>query len=499
MGAQLCTGPQRKATSRLHRAGLPLSPASGPRPSRLVGDVAGRSRLPEKWQIKTGPQRSPLQLRASALDVGKIESQFECPLVQNTQATNLAQVLEVLWTKIAECIDEKKSMVLYFDACTALQNPVAVNRLASHMDVCADCCETFGTSLKLSAVPTTEKSPPLFYIKNYNWGKDDEEDSWDDDDDWGSDLLAKYADVLNKDKEVTAEDEALKKLNEVPSSDTEILKVIRDWVNVIVSDMGICPFSQSADKAGLPVGPVHYPISRLSRPEDVYAVYWREVDYLISRPEKDISTTLLILPEFHLGNAEAWQTFTDTISQPLEPLGIEKMIQLVYFHPQWVFRDGADRMGETGAANYARRSNFPMINILRTNQVRLAQKSIPTGLVYTQNEETLVEVGSDALQDMLVRRDWSALKDLRVDRRYNKLGKIAQMLRDHDGTPPEEVAMALEEQIKELEAQAKAGTSTLSRPPQPAASGGVDPSAGMGGGGIKIQEASDDTDTGMAF
>jgi len=25
-------------------------------------------------------------------------------------------------------------------------------------------------------------------------------------------------------------------------------------------------------------------------------VYWREVDYLISRPEKDISTTLLILP-----------------------------------------------------------------------------------------------------------------------------------------------------------------------------------------------------------
>ena len=53
---------------------------------RLVGDVAGRSRLPEKWQIKTGPQRSPLQLRASALDVGKIESQFECPLVQVSDA-----------------------------------------------------------------------------------------------------------------------------------------------------------------------------------------------------------------------------------------------------------------------------------------------------------------------------------------------------------------------------------------------------------------------------
>jgi hypothetical protein len=66
----------------------------------------------------------------------------------------------------------------------------------------------------------------------------------------------------------------------------------------------------------------------LSRAEDVYAVYWHEVDYLISKPEKEVSTTLLILPEFHLGNAEAWQSFTDTISQPLEPLGIEKMIQV---------------------------------------------------------------------------------------------------------------------------------------------------------------------------
>jgi len=173
-------------------------------------------------------------------------------------------------------------------------------------------------------------------------------------------------------------------------------------------------------------------------------------------------------------------------------------------------------MGETGAANYARRSNFPMINILRTNQVRLAQKSIPTGLVYTHNEETLVEVGSKALQEMLVNRDWSALKDTRVDRRYNKLGKIAQMLRDHDGEPPAEVAAMLEEQIKDLEAQAKAGTSTLSRIPQdtqepPAecpmssAVSGPEPPAecpmsnAAADGGIKIEEAKDGEDGGMAF
>ena len=42
-----------------------------------------------------------------------------------------------------------------------------------------------------------------------------------------------------------------------------------------------------------------------------------------------------------------------------------------------------------------------------------------------------------------MRVDRSALADTRVDRRYNKLGKIAQMLRDTDGNPPTEVLLVL--------------------------------------------------------
>ena len=165
-------------------------------------------------------------------------------------------MLEAIWTKIGECIDEKKSLVLYFDGCTALKNPTAVNRLIGHMDVCADCCEEFGSSIKLTAIPTVDKEPPLMYLKNYNWDrKEEDEDSWDDDDDFAADLLAKYADVLKKDRQENAEDIALQKLNDVPKDDQSIINVIRDWVNVIISDMGVCPFSKNADNAGLPVGP----------------------------------------------------------------------------------------------------------------------------------------------------------------------------------------------------------------------------------------------------
>jgi hypothetical protein len=100
--------------------------------------------------------------------------------------------------------------------------------------------------------------------------------------------------------------------------------------------------------------------------------------------EKQLSTTLLICPEFCLENIEMFETFTNTLTQPLVALGIEDLLQLVFFHPLWTFRDGGARFGEGASANYARRSPWPMVNLLRTKQVRAAQKGIPTGLVYTQ-------------------------------------------------------------------------------------------------------------------
>ena len=38
---------------------------------------------------------------------------------------------------------------------------------------------------------------------------------------------------------------------QVPSSDAEVTGVIRDWVRVIISDMGVCPFSRNPDQVTL--------------------------------------------------------------------------------------------------------------------------------------------------------------------------------------------------------------------------------------------------------
>mmetsp|Transcript_851 Transcript_851/g.2418 ORF Transcript_851/g.2418 Transcript_851/m.2418 type:complete len:227 (-) Transcript_851:514-1194(-) len=88
-----------------------------------------------------------------------------------------------------------------------------------------------------------------------------------------------------------------------------------------------------------------------------------------------------------------------------------------------------------------------MINILRTKQVRAAQRGIPTGLVYKQNEKTLSKIGVDQLETMLRLRDWQPIADVKVNRReiealrvaqdYQQTGEVQSSDQDliHDATP----------------------------------------------------------------
>jgi len=199
-----------------------------------------------------------------------------------------------------------------------------------------------------------------------------------------------------------------------------------------MSNMGICPFTSGPDLAGLPLGQVYYDVDRCSKIEHVYASYWREVVRLDQSNEKDLSTTLLILPEFSIHNIELFENLSTTLTQPLEPLGLDKLTQLVFFHPRWTFRDGgANRAGgDSQSANYARRSPWPMINLLRTSQVRAAQKGIPTGLVYTQNEKTLRGIGSEKLETMLQTRDWEALSGTKVNRKEHDALSMAKDMQE---------------------------------------------------------------------
>ena len=205
------------------------------------------------------------------------------------------------------------------------------------------------------------------------------------------------------------------------------------------------------------------------------------MQWLEDHPRHATSLLLMTNP-YWASNFDAFEQFGDALTQALqsateskvEGLGFEGQIQLVFFHPQYVFRDvllrrpllssrcsrwhrriachvhvvlmaprvtpstrcptqGGERAGADAAANYGRRSPIPMINILRTPQVKAAQKGLPTGLVYSQNEETLGDIGTEKLEEMLRTLDWSAVNDVKVDRSQVEVLKIARKMMAQGG------------------------------------------------------------------
>jgi hypothetical protein len=420
-------------------------------PRGVVHDILSPSTLTKKATIFdmttfkcTSPPLSSSSSSSSRLathlystQVQEDEDEEEWHPIDMAQTT--PQLLSALWFLIAQgsTMVKGESSTLIFPKMQDKFSPSYLNRLRGHLDSCKDVCDFFGTKTVL--VPHVDKLGKMtgFTVKSYRNPEtttDDEQEFpydpfWDDGDDWNHEGI----DDEEEGKSSLQQDDYPEIVDKVPDDNEKIIEITKTWVEKMMSDMGICPFTSGSNMAGLPMGPVFYTVERCTQMEDMYARYWKEVVRVERNPEKDLSTTLLIAPEFCLDNIELFENFSNTLTQPLTALGIDDLLQLVFFHPQWTFRDGGERSGTGAAANYARRSPWPMINVLRTKQVRAAQRGIPTGLVYQQNEKTLTDIGANKLEVMLRLRDWSDISDIQVNRRDMEALRVAQDYQ-HTGT-----------------------------------------------------------------
>lgn len=333
------------------------------------------------------------------------------------EGQDTAQVLRDFWY-VARAVGEAgvagQRVVAFPQWAEAASDPRKFQAVLNHIGICSETCEYLGESLMCSGrhpQAQAEDEPaapyPMLLLRSFTKpetlpdGMEADELPWfysDDDDD---DPIGNLG--LESDEPVGP-----------PANDEEVLRATYEWVDAVIVHMKICPFSSSTFKAGMPIGTVGYPLSRATTTEELYQAFWQEVENLRMVDERELATVLLVAPEFALHSAGGFDAFSDTLNNALSSLGFEEHFQLVFFHPDYTFRDGQNRFGsesEGSAANFARRSPYPMINLLRTPQVRAAQKGVPTGSVYTTNEGNLASVGPTELQDMLERRDWGSIYD----------------------------------------------------------------------------------------
>lgn len=137
------------------------------------------------------------------------------------------------------------------------------------------------------------------------------------------------------------------------------------WLRDFVVALDLCPFAAGP----LGAGTVRVIASRATTVQDLLADLLNEIEVL---REQGASTTLLVVPSL----LADWDDFLDVVAfaeDLLDETGDADLVQLVGFHPDYVFGDAP--AGDP--ANATNRSPFPTLHLLRRDEVARAIEGHP--------------------------------------------------------------------------------------------------------------------------
>ncbi len=167
----------------------------------------------------------------------------------------------------------------------------------------------------------------------------------------------------------------------------------RAWVERAVIGLNLCPFA----KAPQVKGRVRYVATAARDEEALLAVLVEEAERLAEASDDQIETTLLVHPDV-LGDFLAYNDFLGIAEEAIAELGLEGVLQVASFHPDYRFADvEPDDIG-----NATNRSPYPTLHLLREASIDRAVEAFPEAeAIYEANMATMDRLGSDG---------WAALR-----------------------------------------------------------------------------------------
>jgi hypothetical protein len=168
-----------------------------------------------------------------------------------------------------------------------------------------------------------------------------------------------------------------------------VIEATRRWISSMVIGLNLCPFAQRVF-----VGEkIRYVVSDARDEATLRQDLAAEIQTLAAAPLETVETTLLIHPRV-LGDFLEYNDFLDAAEGLLADLGLEGIVQIASFHPDYRFADTpAD-----GVENYTNRSPYPMLHLLREESIsRLEQDPEELLEIPERNMATLRALGRDAI------------------------------------------------------------------------------------------------------
>ena len=169
--------------------------------------------------------------------------------------------------------------------------------------------------------------------------------------------------------------------------DQTVIDATRIWLEKAVIGLNLCPFA----KAVYVKNQIRYVVSHARHTDQFLEELDSELERLANTDPEEIDTTLLIhptlFPEFSVFN-----DLLDLAETAPEALGLEGVLQVASFHPNFQFADTQpDDM-----SNYTNRSPYPTLHLIRESSIARAAESFPDpSVIFERNIEVVNELGPE--------------------------------------------------------------------------------------------------------
>jgi hypothetical protein len=183
-----------------------------------------------------------------------------------------------------------------------------------------------------------------------------------------------------------------------PSAEQAIAET-RAWIERAVIGLNLCPFAKAVHAKGQ----IRYVVSDDTDPEDLLNTLCAELERLAKGDPAEVDTTLIIHPRV-LTDFLDYNDFLELADQAVEDMGLEGVLQVASFHPQYQF-EGTEPDDVGNASN---RSPYPTLHLLREDSVDRAVDAFPEAeRIYEANIETLQRLGPEGWAEIQaqIRRD----------------------------------------------------------------------------------------------
>lgn len=169
-------------------------------------------------------------------------------------------------------------------------------------------------------------------------------------------------------------------------TDDAVLAQTRHWLEAAVIGLNLCPFAKAVHVKDQ----IRYVVSEARTDEELLADLVRELRALAGADAEVCDTTLLIHP-YALNDFLDYNDFLDVADAAIDELGLDGVLQVASFHPDYQFADTA----ADDVTNNTNRSPYPTLHLLREDSVDRAVEAFPEAdRIYATNIATLEGLGN---------------------------------------------------------------------------------------------------------